>query len=189
MEPHFPSPNRSNTNYRAEFCCQDVRKQATQAKTRGHVCSPPASSAEPSVRKSVLFQPTVDCRWAQRPLSPNSCQEPPAPRSASSHLPLPIYSPHARLLFVYACVLGHFSHVRLCVTLWNTACPRDSPGKNTGGGCRALLQGIFPTQGLNLHLLCLLHWQGFFTTSATWEAQAILYEAEIRSLLLWALPT
>ena len=28
-------------NYHAEFCCQDVRKQATQAKTRGHVCSPP----------------------------------------------------------------------------------------------------------------------------------------------------
>ena len=23
--------------------------------------------------------------------------------------------------------------------------------------CHALLQGIFPTQGLNLHLLCLLH--------------------------------
>ena len=26
-------------------------------------------------------------------------------------------------------------------------------------GCPALLQGIFPTQGLNLRLLCLLHWQ------------------------------
>ena len=25
----------------------------------------------------------------------------------------------------------------------------DSPGKNTGVGCRALLQGIFPTQGSN----------------------------------------
>ena len=25
----------------------------------------------------------------------------------------------------------------------------DSPGKNTGVGCHALLQGIFPTQGLN----------------------------------------
>ena len=25
----------------------------------------------------------------------------------------------------------------------------DSPGKNTGGGCHALLQGIFSTQGLN----------------------------------------
>ena len=28
-------------------------------------------------------------------------------------------------------------------------CPWDSPGKNTGVGCHALLQGIFPTQGLN----------------------------------------
>ena len=26
-------------------------------------------------------------------------------------------------------------------------CPWDSPGKNTGAGCCALLQGIFPTQG------------------------------------------
>jgi len=30
---------------------------------------------------------------------------------------------------------------------------RDSPGKNTGVGCHALLQGIFPTQGLNSGLL------------------------------------
>ena len=47
-------------------------------------------------------------------------------------------------------------------------CPWDSPGKNTGVGCHALLQGIFPTQGLNLHLLhcrrILYHW-------ATREAQ------------------
>ena len=35
----------------------------------------------------------------------------------------------------------------------------DSPGKSTGVGCPALLQGIFPTQGSNLHLLCLLLWQ------------------------------
>ena len=27
--------------------------------------------------------------------------------------------------------------------------PWDSPGKNTGVGCHFLLQGIFPTQGLN----------------------------------------
>ena len=26
-------------------------------------------------------------------------------------------------------------------------------------GCHSLLQGIFPTQGSNPHLLCLLHWQ------------------------------
>ena len=34
----------------------------------------------------------------------------------------------------------------------------DSPGKNSGVGCHALLQGIFPTQKMNLHLLHLLHW-------------------------------
>ena len=35
-------------------------------------------------------------------------------------------------------------------------CPRDFPGKNTGVGCHFLLQGIFPTYGLNLGLLHLL---------------------------------
>ena len=34
-------------------------------------------------------------------------------------------------------------------------CLWDFPGKNTGVGCHFLLQRIFPTQGLNLHLL---HW-------------------------------
>ena len=41
-------------------------------------------------------------------------------------------------------------------------CPWDSPGKNTGVGCHALLQGIFPTQRSNLCLLLcrriLYHW-------------------------------
>ena len=31
-------------------------------------------------------------------------------------------------------------------------CPWDSPGKNTGMGCRPLLQGIFPTQAVSLPL-------------------------------------
>ena len=35
----------------------------------------------------------------------------------------------------------------------------DSPGKNTGVGCHALLQGIFLSRGLNPPLLFLLHWQ------------------------------
>ena len=33
----------------------------------------------------------------------------------------------------------------------------DSPGENTGVGCHALLQGIFPTRESNLRLLSLLH--------------------------------
>ena len=32
-------------------------------------------------------------------------------------------------------------------------CPWNSPGKDTGVGCHALLQGIFLAQGLNLGLL------------------------------------
>ena len=51
-----------------------------------------------------------------------------------------------------------------CLTLCNTmdctppgsSVHGDSPGKNTGLGCHALLQGIFLTQGSNP---CLLPWQ------------------------------
>ena len=42
------------------------------------------------------------------------------------------------------------SPVWLFVTPWTVP---HSPGKNTGVGCRFLLQGIFLTQGLNLGLL------------------------------------
>ena len=52
------------------------------------------------------------------------------------------------------------SVAQACATLWpdglqpaRLLCPQDSPGKNTGGGCRALLQGILPTQGLNPGLM------------------------------------
>ena len=55
------------------------------------------------------------------------------------------------------------SRVRLSVIPWTKAprllCLWDSPDKNTGVGCHSLLQGIFLTQGSNLGLLCLLHWQ------------------------------
>src|SRR5574340_703790 len=37
------------------------------------------------------------------------------------------------------------------------SCPWDSPGKNTGVSCHFLLQGIFPIQGSNPRVLCLLH--------------------------------
>ena len=60
-------------------------------------------------------------------------------------------------------VLSCFSRVRLFwpYGLWfaRLLYPWDSAGKNTGLGCHALLQGLFLTEGLNLHLLRLLHWQ------------------------------
>ena len=54
--------------------------------------------------------------------------------------------------------------VQACPTLCNSmdcsppgsSLHGDSPGKNTGVGCHALLQGIFPTQGSNPGLL---HWR------------------------------
>ena len=66
-----------------------------------------------------------------------------------------------------------------CPTLCNTM-DCSPPGssvhgilqeKNTGASCHALLQGIFPTQRSNLHLLGLPALAGgFFTTSTIWEA-------------------
>ena len=73
----------------------------------------------------------------------------------------------------YECrMLSHFSHVTLFAILWTVALQAPlSMGfsrQEKWSGLHALLQGIFLTQGSNLHLLCLLHWQvGFFTASTT----------------------
>ena len=66
------------------------------------------------------------------------------------------------------------SRVQLFVTPWTVdprlLHPRDSPGKNTGVGFHALLQGILPTRGLDPHLLCLLHCRQVLYHWALWEA-------------------
>ena len=53
------------------------------------------------------------------------------------------------------CVLSHFNRVQLFATLWTAArqAPLSMGFSNTTVGHHALLQGIFPTQGLNLCLL------------------------------------
>ena len=60
-------------------------------------------------------------------------------------------------------VLNGFSCIRLfatpCTIAPQAPLSMGSPGKNTGVGCSALLQGLFPTQGLNPHLLHLLQRQ------------------------------
>ena len=59
-------------------------------------------------------------------------------------------------------------------------CQWDSPGKKTGVASHMLLQGIFPTQGLNpCFLLSPVLAGGFFTTSTTWEVQWVPYRREI----------
>ena len=62
-------------------------------------------------------------------------------------------------------------------------CQLDSQSKNTRMGCPPLLQGIFPTQGLNLQiestsltspaLAGRFFFFSFFTTTTTWEAHTV----------------
>ena len=71
------------------------------------------------------------------------------------------------MYFAIAIINGHLcsdaqSFLTLCGPMDCSppgSCSWDFPGKNTGVGCHVLRQGIFPTQGLNLCLLCPLHWQ------------------------------
>ena len=56
--------------------------------------------------------------------------------------------------------IAHQTPLSIDCIAQQTPLPMSSPpGKNTGMGCHALLQGIFPTQWLNPHLLHLLCWQ------------------------------
>ena len=87
--------------------------------------------------------------------------------STQSHFTCTPTAPH--LLYCYEADLGHYKissitfqfvcaqSLQSCLTLCDPMflCPWDSPGKNTGVGCHALLQRIFPRS--NPHLLCLLH--------------------------------
>ena len=70
-------------------------------------------------------------------------------------------------------------------------CPWNFPGKNTGMGCHFLLKGIFPTQGLNLHLLLscigmwiLYHWCHLGSLNNCDIPQQMEGEALIRSKIL-----
>ena len=71
-----------------------------------------------------------------------------------------------------ACVLSHFSHVWFFVTPWIIVCP-GSPvhgilqGRILEWVAISSSRGIFPTQGLNPHLLCILHWRVGLLPSAS----------------------
>ena len=54
-------------------------------------------------------------------------------------------------------------------------CPWDSPGKNTGVGSHALLQGICPTRGLDPRLLFFYTVGRFFTTEPSGKPIVLFY--------------
>ena len=57
-------------------------------------------------------------------------------------------------------------------------CPLDFSGNNTGVGCHFLLQGILPTQGLNL---CLLHYRFFFLFFICWALEKAEENVELHN--------
>ena len=66
--------------------------------------------------------------------------------------------------WVCACMLSHFSHIRLFVTVMVCSLPGSSVHRILRARilewvAMLSLQGIFPTQELNPRLLRLLHWQ------------------------------
>ena len=66
-------------------------------------------------------------------------------------------------ILLYCALSTVLSHVPLFCNRMDCSpgllCPWNFPSKNPGVGCHFLLQGVLPTQGWNLHLLHLLHWQ------------------------------
>ena len=81
---------------------------------------------------------------------------------------LSVCSSFLAFYFLNVLLLCVLNHVRLFAALWTVACQETLNGilqARTGAGCHFLLQGIFQTQGSNLHFLCfLLLVDGFFTT-------------------------
>ena len=103
--------------------------------------------------ESLNDQPLTPKEWTvntQRPVIESL-----APRACSPLLQLLLDLVFINSPFVCCSVT---SHVQLFVIPMEGGAWRatDFPGKNTGVGCHFLLQGIFPTQGLNPSLL---HWQ------------------------------
>ena len=82
------------------------------------------------------------------------------------------WSHHCTFTILELSIVQSFSRVQLFATPWTVAhqvlCPWGSPGKNTAVGCHFLLQGIFPTPGLNSGRQILYHW-------ATREAPQLLW--------------
>ena len=68
-----------------------------------------------------------------------------------------IFRRQVQLFCIYFSKSASHSVVSDSAIPWTVACQyplsMDSSGKNTGVGCHFLLQGIFPTQGLNFSLL------------------------------------
>ena len=124
---------------------------------------------------------SLEDTYSSSPFFPDSSPAPTFKSLCSNAIPLPWLSQTIRGSskkgWTKGSLLGRFcarmlSHVWLSVVR-QAPLSMDSPGKNTGVVCHFLLQGIFPTQGSDLHLL---HWQAeSLPLRLLWSPQKALY--------------
>ena len=128
---------------------------------RGHVVghvTPPRPAAQASSQNTCstplpeLLAPIPGGASPRAPPETNTPFQPPHTQLSS---PFPAISPSAFVPFTKAraalCFVSGVSGSvpRRGLQPSRPLCPWDSPGRNAGVGCHALLQGIFPTQGAN----------------------------------------
>ena len=112
------------------------------------------------------FPMTLGFRVSQALGQPYICIHSPLPLDAGTIrlFSLEKKKVNPNLSIVRLCVWAHLlNHIWLFVTLWTVAhrapLSMEVSGKNTGMGCRFLLQRIFPTWRSNPRFLSLPHWQ------------------------------
>ena len=78
------------------------------------------------------------------------------------------------------CLCVHAKSLQLCLTPTLQTSPRNSSGKNTGVGCNAPLQGVFPTRD-SILVSYLLHWLvGSLPLAPPGKPPLLLREQELR---------
>ena len=127
---------------------EETRTQPTPlSHATGHCQIENSDLGTPQIHIPPLIYQIFSCCYTKDPAASERCDA----ISLGEHSPCP------------TCVSDKLlSRGRLWATPWTAA--RQAPlslgfSKNSGVDCHALLQGIFPTQGSNPCLLCLLHWQ------------------------------
>ena len=150
----WDSPGK-NTGVGCHFLLQCMKVESESEVTQSYPtlrnpmdCRPPGSSVHGIFQARVLEWGAIAfSAWYPRGFQKSSLMEMRTDMNGSP-------------LTVYVCVHSVVSDSLQTHGLYpaRLLCPWNFPGKNSGVGCHCLLQGIFPTQGSNLHLLCLLCW-------------------------------
>ena len=169
------------------FCWCHTKQEGRRGKSEGLTVSDPGTASRHHALRWPLAATQGEAELAHR-----KQKHLPGPGwGHSCHLNSSLWAPSFKQEASCGFCMLHAKSLQSCPTLCNTmdgslpgaSVHGASPGKNTGVGCHGLLQGTFPTQGSNPHLLCLAWASGFLTTSAIWEALVCFNPAQVPGLL------